>query len=322
MNFDKVTRTFGLAKLYLKEKSPQIAFAAGCVGMVTGTVLACKATTKAPAILDEHKEELAKIKEAKKVVPEEKYSQEDYRRDLTLTYVRVGTRIAKLYLPAVVCLGASMFCFSYGQNTLQTRLNAMSLLSTKLVKDQDDYRNRVKAMIGEEAERRLYYGTHSAPVETVVQDEEGNDVTIIEDVEKLTDERYEELLESGRFSEFFDERSNRFDSYPDYNLNFLLQVEADMTRKLRRNGWLSLNEVYEALDIPVYSQSMYERNAMWGWRCDESDSDCDCYVDFGLKGKGSEAKRRFVEGLEPVILLEFNVDRKPLIGRAKDKKVA
>ena len=53
---EKASRTFCKAGLKLKKHSPEILVVGGVVGLVTSGVMACKATTKLSAILDDSKE--------------------------------------------------------------------------------------------------------------------------------------------------------------------------------------------------------------------------------------------------------------------------
>ena len=58
-------RTFSKVGFGLQKKSPEILVAVGIVGAVASAVLACKATTKAGAIVEESKNSLTDIRETK-----------------------------------------------------------------------------------------------------------------------------------------------------------------------------------------------------------------------------------------------------------------
>ena len=80
---NKVSRTFHRAAFKMKKHSPEILVVAGVVGVVSSTVMACKATTKLDGILDEAKEKIDKIHEAAEhpeVLPEP-YTEEDSKKD-------------------------------------------------------------------------------------------------------------------------------------------------------------------------------------------------------------------------------------------------
>ena len=64
-----------------------------------------------------------------------------------------------------------------------------------------------------------------------------------------------------------------------------------------------LNEVYDMLGIPKSKAGQ-----VVGWVYDEENPVGDNYVDFGIYDLSKERVRRFVNGDERNILLDFNVD--------------
>lgn len=100
---DNVSRKLYKILFKTKKHSPEMLLAAGVVGVVTSTVMACKATTKIDSVLDKHK---TNIKKTKDYVAEsgftDEYTEKDYKKDLTIMYTQTGLKLAKLYAPAVV----------------------------------------------------------------------------------------------------------------------------------------------------------------------------------------------------------------------------
>ena len=82
-----------------------------------------------------------------------------------------------------------------------------------------------------------------------------------------------------------------------------MQQENWCNERLKRNGFLTLNEVYECLDLPKTTAGMVA-----GWIYDEDHPVGDNKVLFNLDDGTSEATRRFMNGLEPIVLLDFNID--------------
>ena len=75
---------------------------------------------------------------------------------------------------------------------------------------------------------------------------------------------------------------------------------------LKARGFLFLNDVYEILDIPKTKAGQ-----IVGWLYNKdgnTPTNGDGYVDFGIYDPNYEASRRFVNGCEYNILLDFNVD--------------
>lgn len=87
---------------------------------------------------------------------------------------------------------------------------------------------------------------------------------------------------------------------PEYKLMFLRQTEVYATEKLKAQGYLFLNDVYEMLGIPKIKAGQFV-----GWIYDEENPVGDNYVDFGIYKLGN---KDFVNGFERSILLDFNVD--------------
>lgn len=84
------------------------------------------------------------------------------------------------------------------------------------------------------------------------------------------------------------------------NLIFLQYQQSYANEKLRAQRYLFLNDVYGMLGIPKSKTGQ-----MVGWIYDEENPVGDNYVDFGIF---EERNKDFVNGLNPTILLDFNVD--------------
>ena len=86
-------------------------------------------------------------------------------------------------------------------------------------------------------------------------------------------------------------KSSYYEKDPEYNLMFLRQQERYATEKLRANGTLFLNEVYDMLDIP-----RTRAGQVVGWVYDEDNPIGDNYVDFGIYNVHRPSNREFVNG--------------------------
>ena len=75
------------------------------------------------------------------------------------------------------------------------------------------------------------------------------------------------------------------------------------TKRLKQQGWLLLNDVYDMLGIPRTKDGM-----VIGWVYDEKHPVGDNFVDFGIYDTNRASNRDFVNGYERTILLDFNVD--------------
>ena len=84
---------------------------------------------------------------------------------------------------------------------------------------------------------------------------------------------------------------------------FLKRQQDWANDKLKAQGHLFLNEVYDMIGIPRTAAG----NVV-GWIYDEECPIGDNFVDFGIYDINCERNRAFVNGYERSILLDFNVD--------------
>ena len=115
-------RAANVAAFKVRKHSPEILVVTGIIGGIVGAVMACKATTKLDAVLENAKFEVNAIKSAGEKGEVEirnpetqelevvEYYPEEYKKDLALTYVKNGLNVVKVYAPAVVVGAASIGC--------------------------------------------------------------------------------------------------------------------------------------------------------------------------------------------------------------------
>lgn len=102
------------------------------------------------------------------------------------------------------------------------------------------------------------------------------------------------------YARYFNEGCVGWTTDAEYNLMFLRDQQRYANDMLRSRGYLFLNDVYKMLDIPLTKAGQ-----IVGWVYDDDQPIGDNFVDFGL---GMESNRDFVNGIENVALLDFNVD--------------
>lgn len=282
----------------LRQYSPEILVVAGVIGTVVSAVMACKATTKVNDILEQHKEDVEKIHT---VAKDEKYADEytesDMKKDLTIVYAQTALKFAKLYGPAVLLGSLSITGILTSNNILRKRNIAIATAYAALDKSLKGYRERLTERYGETVDRELKYGIKAQKIEETVVDENGKTKktkTIVPVVENEKNSVY---------ARFFDETNPNWEKNPDYNLMFLRAQENYANQRLRADGYLFLNDVYESLGIPKCSIGQ-----VVGWIYDPEDQNADCHVSFGIYDLYRAVTRDFVNGFEPAILLDFNVD--------------
>ncbi len=306
-----VTKMSGLlnkTSFQLKKHSPEILVAAGVVGAVTSAVLACKATTKIGEILERTKEDVDTIhKCAEDENTSNEYTQEDAKKDLTIVYAQSAFKLAKLYAPAVLLGSLSITSILASNNILRKRNIALGAAYAAVDKGFKEYRSRVVERFGAEVDRELRYNLKARKFEeTVVDPETGKEKKVKKNGFVVNPS---DISEYARFFEKYtmDEDGNSilnpcWESNNEYNLMFIKAQERLANDMLKARKRLFLNEVYEMLGIP-----RTKAGQVVGWVYDSENPKSDGYVDFGLYADNLSYSD-YVNGYDPAILLDFNVD--------------
>lgn len=288
-----IKRTTKIAGLKIKKYSPQIMVVTGCVGAIGAAVLACKETLRLEETLDECKNELGAVKEL-----DGKVSEKEYKKELTAQTVKNAVIIGKLYAPSVA-LGVTSVGLILGANGIMQKRNA-SLAAAYATVDcmYKRYRKNVVDTFGAEVDQDMRFGVKREKIQTEVTDEKGKTKKVDKVIDVVDDPNL-----YGDYARFFDSSCMEWSDNPEYNMMFLKSVQSHCNNLLIANGYLFLNDVYKALGMQpsVAGQSV-------GWIYDENNPVGDNYVDFGLFDKTNVATRRFVNNMENVVLLDFNVD--------------
>ena len=296
-----LTRKIHKVGFELKKHSPEILVTAGVVGSVVTTVMACKATTKAGDILDEFNSNMDDINKVVEMGKKE-YTEDVMKKDIAIVYIQTGVKFAKLYAPSVVLGALSITSILAGHNILRKRNVALAAAYATIDKSFKEYRGRVVERFGKELDHELRYNIKAKEFEEVQTDDKGKEKVVKNTVP------VSELNEVSDYAKFFDEGCNGWTKDPEANLLFLKKQQTYANNRLKANGYLFLNEVYEMLGIP-----RTKAGQVVGWIYDEKNPVGDNYVDFGIydtnkNTKWANANKDFVNGYERSILLDFNVD--------------
>jgi hypothetical protein len=283
-----IGRQIARSTLIAQKNSPGILFGAGVVGMVGSTVLACRATLKVEAVLDEAKEKIDMTNSAILDHPE-KYNDSDRRRDVTVIRVQTGVKLLKLYAPAIIVGGVGIACLTRSHSILNKRNAALTAAYGALEKGFNEYRARVVDKYGEEQDRDFRYGTR----EVLVRDETGEEMTVT---------RVQVDDKPSIYARFFDDGSASWNPVAEYNLLFLQCQQNYANDMLKARGHVLLNDVYRSLGLPDT-----KAGCVVGWVLN-NDGSGDNHIDFGVFDGQTPVARDFVNGFEGAILLDFNVD--------------
>ena len=292
-------RFAGKAEFTIKKNSPEILLGAGIVGFVGTVVLACRATCRADEVLEFHRRKIKDIEDAKEIADadpegEMSYDIEIYRQDKAIRYLKTTGSLAKLYAPTVAVGTLSLACILTSRNIMQKRYLGVVAAYNGLSAAFEEYRKRVRDEYGEGLDKHFRYGTTYE--ELPVYDENGKKTKEKEQVEKTETGMVMQTDDSCRF---FDSSNPNWDKNPAFSMMWLRGQQNILNDILHTRGHVFLNEVYDALGFPHTPQG-----AVLGWIDGEGDN---C-IDFGLYDQNKENVRRFVNGVDNVIMLEFNHD--------------
>lgn len=278
-----VTRALARGVAITKYYAPEILTGTGIVGGIVATVLVARATLKLEERIDEGEDRINYVKA-------EVEAGNATQRDLWLAYVRSGTEVAKLYVGPVTLYAASTVCILAGHGIMRRRVTTAVAAFGVLEQAFEQYRERVREEIGEEKEKDLYMG-----VQTIQVKEGGKTVT-----KKVIDPDGISI-----YARIFNRtNSTQWDQDFDYNVVFLKAQERFANQKLHADGFLVLNDLYDALGFKKSSEG-----ALVGWIDGEGDVGADGHtiVSFDMDNMENIRRGAYLDGDEGAFFLDFNV---------------
>ena len=146
-----------------KAHSPEILLIAGIAGAVGTVILACVGTRKLDAVLEDSKQ---RIDEAKETVVENEDEQatSNNQKALVLAYAQTSLDFAKIYGPAIVLGGLSIYCLLSSHRIMKDRNESLAAAYTTVYTAFKQYQNRVAEKIGAEAEKEIRYAVEKKKI--------------------------------------------------------------------------------------------------------------------------------------------------------------
>ena len=284
-------------KLGIKKHSPEILVAAGIGTGIVAAIVACKQTIKANDIVAEARKSLQNIEDVKELAAnnEVEYTEENEQEDRKTIGMQVAVGMIKTYALPVGLGILSITCILAGHHILKKRNVALAAAYSALSTDFMNYRKRVVDKYGKDVDFMLKNGLEKQIIANQVIDPETGEVK----------ETKEEVLtyEGDKLSQYarvFDEvGSTQWMPSADHNRAFLLMEQNYFNERIRTRGYIFLNEVYERLGFrPTKAGSIV------GWVYQNADYEG---IDFGIFTAHTQKAAEFLEGTEPSIILDFNV---------------
>ena len=284
-------------KLGIKKHSPEILVVAGIGTGIVAAIIACKQTIKANDIVAGAQKSLQNIEDAKELAAnnEVEYTEENEQADREIIGKQITVGMVKTYALPVGLGILSITCILAGHHILKKRNVALAAAYSALSTDFMNYRKRVVDKYGKDVDFMLKNGLEKQIIANKVIDPETGEVK----------ETKEEVLtydgdKLSQYARIFDEvGSTQWTPSADHNRAFLLMEQNYFNERIRTRGYIFLNEVYERLGFrPTKAGSVV------GWVYQNADYEG---IDFGIFTAHTQKAAEFLEGTEPSIILDFNV---------------
>lgn len=241
--------------------SPTTLLVSGLVCMGFAVVAAHHAGRKADEVLDVHKaqvDNLKEIKEAGSYKDEDgtdvEFTESDYKKELTHTYISTTWEMAKLYGPVTIGFVGAGVCFITGNRILAKRLAGMAAAYQIMQDSYIRYRRNVIEDLGDDADRKYLLGLNETIKEKYYDtaiDEKTGDVKQIgkaktREIDVVNDVKNWDM--ASPYAVRLDDCSKFTKDYQ-YNIMWLENVEKMANDKLDWKGYLTLYDVYETLGV-------------------------------------------------------------------------
>ena len=285
------------SKLGLKKHSPEILMATGIGVGIVAAVVACKQTVKATQIVENSRKSLDDIESVKVMAAngEAEYTEEDEKNDRRTIAIQLTKGMIRTYAVPVGLGVLSVTCILASNHILRKRNAALAAAYSALSLDFANYRKRVVDKYGKETDFMLKNGLEKELIAHQVIDPDTGEVKETkEEVLKYDGEKL------SQYARVFDEvGSTQWTPSPDHNKAFLLMEQNYFNERIKTRGYIFLNEVYERLGFrPTKAGSVV------GWVYQNADYEG---IDFGIFTAHTPKAQDFLNGDEPSIILDFNV---------------
>lgn len=285
---------FARTQLLMQKHSPEILVGMGITSMLVGTVLACRASLKAPAAYELARDRFADAKETRETLEECDYPKKAYRKDLIKISGETAWSFVKIYALPTAVIGLGVYSVVKGHGITVKRNAALSTTLTMVSAGYKEYRKRVADKFGEETEQDIYYNRREETTEETTTDASGKEKV------KKTKKIVIDVPDHSLYAKIFDEYNPNWSPSPEQNRMFLQCKQGWLNDLLQARGHVFLNEVYKELGFDITQQGQ-----VVGW---VMGADGDNFIDFGMFTKDDPMAARFINGDEASIILDFNVD--------------
>ena len=315
---------------------PTICVVVGMIGTAASVYLAWRAGRKANEVIEEAKADISKVKAMRPTevvdettgkttytVEEGQLTKSEYNRALLRAHYTALIKLGKLAAPAVITEAASLTAIAYGYDIVNDRFAETAAACQAYAAFMTDYRGRVRDKIGDEEERKLYFGTKEIEDDEPEIDKEGKPKLTKDGKPKMRKTKKEildeELAKHSPFARVFDpDYCPSFECESDglenfwYNGKLLKETEATFNHLIRysQGHVMLINTIYEFLGFKLSSLG-----AIHGWHCKNVngklifDNGCSEGIKFTVYPIWYRDDN---DMLKKTYILDFNVDPQPV----------
>ena len=269
----KIGKLFNVMKSFMTKNSPYIISGVGAASVATGAVILVKKAKKQNEFdediqqkFDEKRQEIDAVYNDAGLDKDDK----SYKKDIVKINFWKFRKYVRYYTVPTILISGGTMCMISALLIQTKRLKALSVAYTSLATAFNDYREKVKEKLGEKEEADLK--------ESIKRDKRGNIIGCTRDP----------LIENETtFSRLFGEGNSAFWSRStSASLTFIKAAEGNLNERLRYQGFVTLNEVWEELGFKPSSEGMY-----LGWRYKKGDPVFgSTYISLGFCGPKNNEK--------------------------------
>lgn len=271
---------FTKSGLWVKRHSPELLIAGSIVSLISSLAFTVIATTKVKKVLEPTKDQLLKIRNDLKQIPDNNPEKDkkanQLKTDMALTYAKAGLKVLWVYSPAILTAALSITCLLGSHHIMKTRNIALASAYSILDTGFKSYRQRVKDKLGSELEEKLYSNSKKEKVKYTDPETGETKTKTIERENYNADENFNVLYSCNNRANWTKSARTNFE--------YLVMMQDQMNTRLRTFGYLTLADVYDALgfEIGYLGKRKAQAAKCLGWVYDEKDPNLDNFVDFGI----------------------------------------
>ena len=234
----------------LRKDAPVIGIIFGIGTLIGSGVVAAMSARKSDKVLTAHKYEIKDIKEARKAGSIDEKTE---KKEITRQYGRTAWELFKQFAPAIgmAVAGSALIWLAYKCEHTRyleehDKFMAASAALASTIADFNGYRERTRARFGEEVDNELLYDIQTEVVEEEVTDSKGKTKTVKKTVQNLDNAG---LPGYGVYAKWFKKGCDPWENNAEMNKYTLQCIEERANEILKRDGKLSVNDIYEMCGI-------------------------------------------------------------------------